>query len=59
MTADRSTTDPSSRSAREQALDAVATHDVVDWWATAVSDIEPGSIRLRGYRIQDLIDRAS
>lgn len=26
-----------------------------DWWATAVSHIEPGAIELRGRRVQDLI----
>lgn len=29
--------------------------DVADWWATAISDIEPGVIRLRGYPVEELI----
>jgi citrate synthase len=31
------------------------THEVADWWATAVSRIEPGVIELRGRPVQDLI----
>lgn len=30
-----------------------------DWWATGISDIEPGSIRYRGYPVEELIDGAS
>ena len=30
-----------------------------DWWQTGIVDIEPGSIRLRGYPIEQLIGRAS
>lgn len=44
---------------RLRALQQVTTHDVTDWWTTAVSDIEPGVIRLRGYRVEDLIRGAS
>jgi citrate synthase len=29
--------------------------EMADWWATAISDIHPGIIRLRGYAIEDLI----
>ncbi|MHA6622211.1 citryl-CoA lyase [Pseudonocardia sp. DLS-67] len=29
------------------------------WWATAISDITPGVIRLRGYPVADLIEEAS
>ncbi|MHA6627179.1 citryl-CoA lyase [Pseudonocardia sichuanensis] len=29
------------------------------WWTTAVSDIEPGSIRYRGYPVEEVIDGAS
>ncbi|MGW5642801.1 citryl-CoA lyase [Saccharopolyspora sp. NPDC003752] len=42
-------------SAREAAIRTTSTRDVTDWWSTAVSDIEPGVIRLRGYPVQDLI----
>lgn len=37
-------------------------HDPVersDWWATEISDIEPGVIRLRGYPIEELIRHGS
>jgi citrate synthase len=44
---------------RQRALQQVSTQDVTDWWTTAVSDIEPGVIRLRGYRVEDLIRGAS
>ncbi len=30
-------------------------NDVADWWKTAIIDMEPGRIELRGYPIQDLI----
>ena len=33
--------------------------DVANWWATAVSRIEPGVIELRGRPVQDLIGTAS
>lgn len=40
-----------------------ATRDEQDpasrWWATAISDITPGVIRLRGYPVADLIEQAS
>jgi citrate synthase len=29
-----------------------------DWWSTAIVDMKPGSIRFRGYAIEDLIGRA-
>lgn len=45
--------------ARRSALAAVSTRAVTDWWATTISDIEPGIVRLRGYPVQDLIRRAS
>lgn len=32
---------------------------VTEWWSTAVSDIRPGVIRLRGYQIEELIENAS
>ena len=28
-----------------------------DWWATSIIDMKPGSIRFRGYAIEDLIGR--
>ena len=28
-----------------------------EWWKTAIIDMSPGSIRFRGYRIQDLVGR--
>lgn len=33
--------------------------DVSDWWRTAIIDMEPGRIALRGHDIGDLIGRAS
>ncbi len=36
----------------EQRLQAAS-----DWWSTAIVDIQPGSIGIRGYAIQDLIGR--
>lgn len=30
-----------------------------DWWSTGISDISPGTIRLRGYAIEDLIGSVS
>ena len=32
---------------------------VTDWWETEITDIAPGSIRIRGYAIEDLIGRIS
>ena len=32
---------------------------VTDWWETAITDIAPGSIRVRGYAIEDLIGTIS
>jgi len=29
--------------------------DVSDWWSTAIIDMEPGRIRLRGHPIEELI----
>jgi citrate synthase len=29
-----------------------------DWWSTAIIDMKPGAMRLRGYAIEDLIGRA-
>jgi citrate synthase len=45
--------------AREKALAQTSTRDVTDWWSTAVSDIEPGVIRLRGYPVEQLITSTS
>jgi len=36
-------------------LPDAATSAAADWWATGISDIAPGSIRLHGYAIEDLI----
>ena len=33
--------------------------DVSDWWSTAIIDMEPGRIALRGHPIQDLIGKVS
>lgn len=33
--------------------------DVADWWSTAIIDMEPGRIAMRGHEIQDLIGRVS
>ncbi len=33
--------------------------DVSDWWSTAIIDMEPGRIALRGHEIQDLIGAVS
>ncbi len=33
--------------------------DVADWWKTAIIDMEPGRIHLRGEPIQDLIGNRS
>lgn len=41
--------------ARAAAQDRVDSRAVSDWWSTAVSDIEPGVVRLRGYPIESLI----
>ncbi|MFE9657256.1 citryl-CoA lyase [Micromonospora sp. NPDC006431] len=37
----------------------VTTADATAWWSTAVSDIEPGVIRLRGYPVEQLIGSVS
>jgi citrate synthase len=39
---------------RELTLD-----DVTGWWETDITDIAPGSIRIRGYAIEELIGRIS
>ena len=33
--------------------------DVADWWATAIIDMEPGRIAIRGEAIEDLIGQLS
>ncbi|WBQ02131.1 citryl-CoA lyase [Kribbella sp. CA-293567] len=33
--------------------------EAADWWATSITDIEPGEIRLRGYPIEELIGAVS
>ncbi|MDC3724401.1 citryl-CoA lyase [Rhodococcus sp. Rp3] len=44
--------------ARKKAIADSSVEETVDWWATAISDIEPGVIRMRGYPIEQLIDGA-
>lgn len=34
-----------------------ADDPVAQWWRTSISDVKPNSIRLRGYRVEDLIGR--
>ena len=41
------------KSAEEQVAEASA------WWSTSITDVQPGSIAMRGYAIQDLIGRVS
>ena len=50
---------PGSSTARQDAQAQVSSAEVTRWWTTAVSDIEPGQIRLRGYPVEQLIGRAS
>ena len=38
---------------------ALTLDDVTGWWETEIVDIAPGSIRIRGYAIEDLIGRVS
>lgn len=45
--------------ARTNAIARTSIREVTDWWSTAISDIEPGVIRLRGYPIEQLIGKAS
>ena len=33
--------------------------DVADWWTTAIIDMEPGRIAIRGEAIEDLIGQLS
>lgn len=40
---------------RTAAKQSVSMDQVTDWWSTAISDIEPGVIRLRGYPVEQLI----
>lgn len=37
----------------------IAERTVTDWWSTAVSEIQPGEIRLRGYPVEELIGRVT
>jgi citrate synthase len=36
-----------------------ATKTPEDWWSTSIIDMKPGSIRYRGYAVEDLIGRVS
>jgi citrate synthase len=38
---------------------ALTLDDVTGWWETQIVDIAPGSIRIRGYAIEDLIGQVS
>jgi citrate synthase len=49
----------SAADAGNDAAGAPTVRDVADWWATAVSRIEPNVIELRGRPIQDLIGSVS
>ena len=40
-------------------MDAPAAASATGWWRTSIIDILPGSIRVRGYAIEDLIGRLS
>lgn len=46
-------------SARDAAVRDTSARDATRWWSTAISDIEPGVIRLCGYPVQELIEGAS
>jgi citrate synthase len=37
----------------------LSLESVTDWWESEITDIAPGSIRVRGYAIEDLIGRIS
>ncbi|MGW7685388.1 citryl-CoA lyase [Kribbella sp. NPDC054772] len=37
----------------------MTTDEAADWWATGISDIEPGVIRFHGYPIEELIGAVS
>jgi len=39
--------------------DGLSLEAVTDWWESEITDIAPGSIRIRGYAIEDLIGRIS
>lgn len=38
---------------------SAGTSAVADWWRTAVIEMRPGEIRLRGYAVEDLVGRAT
>ena len=40
-------------------MNAPTIDAAADWWRTSIIDIAPGSIRVRGYAIEDLIGRVS
>ncbi|HZH28265.1 MAG TPA: citryl-CoA lyase [Azospirillaceae bacterium] len=39
--------------------DTTGGNTAEDWWSTAIIEMQPGMIRLRGYAIEDLIGRVS
>jgi citrate synthase len=41
----------------EKGKSALTLDRVTDWWETEITDTAPGSIRIRGYAIEDLIGR--
>ncbi|MBC2592429.1 citryl-CoA lyase [Rhodococcus aetherivorans] len=41
--------------ARDNAIEQTSSRHVTEWWSTAISDIEPGVIRFRGYPVEQLI----
>ena len=50
-------TKPGAASAEQRPEDVLAA--ARRWWTTAIVDIHPGVIRMRGYAIEDLIGRVS
>ena len=44
---------------RKKDKSTLTLDDVTGWWETDIVDIAPGSIRMRGYAIEDLIGRIS
>ena len=43
----------------QKRTDGLSLEAVTDWWESEITDIAPGSIRIRGYAIEDLIGRIS
>ncbi|MBL8574451.1 MAG: citryl-CoA lyase [Hyphomicrobiaceae bacterium] len=51
--------DDRSAPQRQQSAASPPTASPEDWWATAIIDMAPGRIHLRGYAIEDLIGNVS